>query len=133
MVGTATFATVLGVGSGHPTVRGTFGMLAAAVACWIIAIPFILKINNVSGWRFWLYLGIGSSPGPIFVFVEILVPVIKNLIRIGTPTKNVAFLTLVTLGLFAIPFFVGTLAYLLWLRKAQTSVLKRTNLASVNQ
>ena len=133
LVGTAVFATVLGVGSGHPTVRGTFVMLAAAVAGWIVAIPFILQINNVSGWRFWLYLGIGSSPGPIIVFVKVLVPVIKDAIRIGTPTKNVAFVTLVTLGLFAIPFFVGTLTYLLWLRKAQTSVLKRTNLASADR
>jgi hypothetical protein len=108
-------------------------MLAAAVAGWVVAIPFILKINNVSGWRFWLYLGIGSSPGPIIVFVEILVPFIKYAIRIGTPNKNVAFVTLMTLGLFAIPFFIGTLAYLLWLRKAQTSVLKRTNLASVDR
>ena len=107
-------------------------MFAAAVAGWIVAIPLILKINNVSGWRFWLYLGIGSSPGPTIVFVELLVPFIRDAIRIGPPSKNVAFLTLVTLGLFPIPFFVGTLAYLLWLRKAQTSVLKR-NLAAVDR
>lgn len=133
MVGAATFATVLGVSSGHPTVRGTLVMFAAAVAGWIVAIPLILRINDVSGWRFWLYLSIGSSPGPIIVFVAILVPVIKNATRIGHAQNTaVAFVTLVTLGLFAIPFFVGTLTYLLWLRKAQTTVLKR-NLAAVDR
>jgi hypothetical protein len=134
MVGTATFATVLGVSSGHPTVGGTFVMFAAAVAGWIVAIPLIFKINNVSGWRFWLYLGIGSLSGPIIAFVALLVPFIKHATRIGHAQNSaVAFVTLITLGLFAIPFFVGTLTYLLWLRKAQTSVLKRINLAAVDR
>ena len=121
MVGTATFATVLGVSSGHPAAGGTFVMFGAAIACWMIAIPVILMIKNISGWRFWLYLGIGSCCGPIIVFVEILVPFIRH----ATHTQNsaVGFVTLITLGLFAIPFFVGSLTYLLWLRKAQTSVL----------
>ena len=52
LVGTTTFATALDVASGHPTVRGTFAMLAAAIAGWIVAIPFILNINNISGRRF---------------------------------------------------------------------------------
>jgi hypothetical protein len=134
MVGTATFASLLGIGSGIPTVGGTLVMFAAAVAGWIVAIPFILKVNNVSGWRFWLYLGIGSSPGPIIVFIEILVPFIKHATRFGDVQNTaVIFITLMSLGLFAIPFFIGTLTYLLWLRKAQISALKRMNLAAVDR
>jgi len=109
-------------------------MFAAAVACWIVAIPLILKINNVSGWRFWLYLGMGTSSGPIIVFVALLVPFIKRATQIDrTQNTAVAFVTLITLGFFAIPFFVGTLTYLLWLRKAQKSVLKGMNLAAVDR
>lgn len=133
LVGAATFAIVLGISSGRPTtVAGTFVMLAAAVAGWTVAIPLILKINNVSGWRFWLYLGIGSGSLPIIVFLVILVPFIKHSIQSGH-TPNTAFVTLITLAFFAIPVFVGTLTYLLWLRKAQKSVLKQTNLAAVDQ
>ncbi len=134
MVGTATFATLLAISTGNPTVGGTLVMFAAAIAGWIVAIPLILKINNVSGWRFWLYLGIGSSSGPIIVSLALLVPFIKHATRIGhTQNTAVAFVTLITLGLFAIPFFVGTLTYLLWLRKTQKSVLKRMNLAAVDR
>ena len=135
IVGTAIFAAVLGVSSGHPTSGGgTFVMFAAAVAGWIVAIPLILKINNVSGWRFWLYLGTGSSSGPIIVFVELLVPFIKHAARTGQAQNTaVGFVTLITLGLFAIPFFVGTLTYLLWLRNAQTIVLKRIHRAAVDR
>jgi len=134
MVGIATFATVLGVSSGHPTVAGTFVMFATAVAGWIVAIPSILKINNVSGWRFWLYLGTGSLSGPIILFVALLVPFIRHATRIGhTQNTAVTFVTLIALGLFTIPFFVGTATYLLWLRNAQTSVLKRIDLAAVDR
>jgi hypothetical protein len=106
-------------------------MFAETFAVWILAIPLILTINNVSRWRFWLYLGIGTSPGPIFVFISVLLPVIHRATRIGHPQATaVAFVTLIALGVFAIPFFVGTLAYLLWLRRAQKSVLKRMELTT---
>ena len=62
-------------------------MFAAAVAGWVVAIPLNLKMNNVSGWRFWLYLGIGQ-PRAYHVFVAILAPVIKNASRIGQPIMH---------------------------------------------
>lgn len=131
LVGTATFAILLGISTRNPSVGGTFVMFAAAVAGWIVAIPLILRINNVSGWRFWLYLGIGTSTGPTIVFLALLVPFIKRAIQIDhTQNSAVAIVTLIALGLFAIPFFVGSLTYLLCLRKAQTSVLKRMSVAT---
>jgi hypothetical protein len=132
MVGTATFAIVLGASSGHPaTVEGTIVMFAAAVAGWIVAIPLILKIDEVSGWRFWLYLGIGTSSGPIIVLLTFLVPFFRHVAPV--PNNVVAFMTVIKLGLCAIPFFVGTLTYLLWLRKAQKGVLKRMNMVAVDR
>ena len=118
ILGTAIFATLLwGLASRTPGVVGTTVIFAAAVAGWIIAIPLILIINDISGWRFWLYLGMGTSSGPILVFATILVPFIKHAMHNHTPASAVSSVILTTLGLFAIPFFVGTLTYLSWLRK----------------
>lgn len=131
IVGAATF---IALGPTGWTAGGIFVTFGAAVASWIVAIPVILKVNNLSGWRFGLYLGIGSSSGPIIAFLTLLVPFIRQATRIGhTQNTAVAFVTLIALGLFAIPFFVGTLTYLLWLRKAQESVLKGMNLAAVDR
>jgi hypothetical protein len=137
MVGDATLVALLfGLADKTPAknlVSTPVVSFAAAVAGWIIAIPLILMINNVSGWRFWLYLGIGSSSGPIIVFVGLLVPSIKYMTRSGhVQYTAVILVTLIALGFVVIPFFVGTLTYLLWLRKAQISALKRMNLDAVD-
>ena len=106
---------------------------ASAVACWIIAIPLTLKVNNVSGWRFWLYLGIGSSSVPIIVFVGLLVLFIKYAALFGhDQNAAVILVTLIALGIFAIPSSAETLTYLLLLRKAQKSALKRMSLAAID-
>jgi hypothetical protein len=106
---------------------------AGAVAGWVIAIPLILKVNNASGWRFWLYLGIGSSSAPIIVFVGLLVLFIKYPPQSGHAQNTAVILvTLILLGIFVIPSFVGTLTYLLLLRKDQISALKRMNLAALD-
>lgn len=135
IVGTVAFATLLCISSGSSAgVGGTLVIFGAAITGWIVSIPLILRINNVSGWRFWLYLGIGTSPGPILVFVLVLVPFIQRAIRIyHAQNTAVAFVTFIGLGLVAIPFFVGTLTYLLWLRQAQRNLLKRMNLIAVNR
>jgi hypothetical protein len=137
MVGNATLVALLLLGNKTPAqnlVWTPMVTFAGAVAGWIIAIPLILKVNNVSGWRFWLYLGIGSSSGPIVVFVALLVPFIKYATRFGHAQNTaVIVVTLIALGFFAIPFFVGTLTYLLVLRKAQISALRRMNLATVDR
>src|SRR5579863_4278083 len=129
MVGSATFVAFLAAGSGkNPTTEGTLVIFGAGVAAWIVAIPLVLRIKNVSGWRFWLYLGTGSSYGPIIFFGWLLVPFIKR--ESGqAPNAAVIFVTLVAFGIFAIPFFVGTLTYLLWLRKAQKNALRPMDLA----
>jgi hypothetical protein len=139
MVGNATFVALLfGLAEKTPVenlVSTPIVTFAGAVAGWITAIPLILKINNVSAWRFWLYLGIGSSSGPIVAFVVLLVPAIKYMSRSGhvQNTAVIVEIVLITLGLIAIPFFVGTLIYLLWLRGAQISALKKMTLAAVDR
>ena len=105
---------------------------AGAVAVWVIAIPLVLKVNNVSGWRFWLYLGIGSISVPIVVFVGLLALYIKYPAQLGHIQNTAKILTsLILLGIFAIPSSAGALTYLLLLQKAQKSAQKRMNLLSV--
>ena len=108
MVGNATLVALLfGLADKTPAknlVSTPVVSSAAAVAGWIIAIPLILMINNVSGWRFWLYLGIGSSSGPIIVFVGLLLPFIKHATGFGhAQNAAVILVTLITLGIFRSP------------------------------
>ena len=137
MVGNATLVALLfGLADKTPAqnlVSTPLVTFAGAVAGWIIAIPLILKINNVSGWRFWLYLGIGSSSGPIIVFVGLLALFIKYPTFGHAQNTALIFVILIAIGIFAIPFFVGTLTYLLLLRKARISALKRMNLAALGR
>jgi hypothetical protein len=105
---------------------------AGAFAVWVIAIPLILLVNNVSGWRLWLYLGIGSISVPIIVFVGLLALYIKYPTQLGHAQITAKILaTLILLGIFAIPSSAGALTYLLLLQKAQKSAQRRMNLPSV--
>jgi hypothetical protein len=128
MAGVASF--VLLAGMPITAARGMIGVFSFGIAGWVIAIPLVLKVNNISGWRFWLYLGIGGSYGPIILFFWFLLPGMRHV----TQSVPVLFLTLIMmLGVLAVPFFVGTLAYLLWLRKAQKSAMRRMELATVSR
>lgn len=138
MVGNITFvALIFGLADKTPSVKNFVSTpivtFAAALAGWIIAIPLILMINNISGWRFWLYLGIGTSSGPIIVFAGLLGPTFRYMIRSGDQITAAIYVTVIALGFVVIPFFVGTLTYLLWLRKAQIGALKQVNLNGVNR
>ena len=54
-------------------------MVGFCLIAWMISIPAVLIVRNISGSRFWLYLFLGSSVGPLlmlllFVAVFVLVP-----------------------------------------------------------
>jgi hypothetical protein len=34
---------------------------------WLLAIPIVLAVRNVKGWRFWMYFALGSSIGPAWI------------------------------------------------------------------
>lgn len=34
---------------------------------WVIGLPFVVTITNISRWRFWLLLGIGTGIGPFLL------------------------------------------------------------------
>jgi hypothetical protein len=39
---------------------------------WLLGMPFVLLVRNIGGWRFWIYLAIGSSIGPGLFFGTLL-------------------------------------------------------------
>ena len=54
-------------------------MVGFCIIAWVISIPAVLIVRNISGNRFWLYWILGSSVGPLlmlllFVAVFVVVP-----------------------------------------------------------
>lgn len=107
----------------------TFLIFGVSLAGWLIAIPLTLIVNNISRWRFWLYLGIGSSVGPILAYVGMILPFLRS--YKGQYGQTPAILVIVSGS--AILSCIATLAYLLLLRRAQMSALRRRNLAAVGR
>ena len=44
-----------------------FVTLLFALPGWLIAVPIILSVRNYSGWRKWLWAGLGGCVGPAFL------------------------------------------------------------------
>jgi hypothetical protein len=42
--------------------------LAVAFPGWLIAIPIVLAVTNLQGWRFWALLCVGAAIGPVVIF-----------------------------------------------------------------
>src|SRR6516164_6659790 len=34
---------------------------------WLLAIPFVLLVRNIRGWRFWMYFALGACFGPALI------------------------------------------------------------------
>ena len=107
----------------------TFLTFAVSLAGWLIAIPLILMVNNVSRWRFWLYLGIGSSIGPFLAYQGMILPCLKS--YKGHYSQVPAILVMVCSS--AILSCIATLSYLLLLRRAQMMPLHRRNQTAVGK
>lgn len=93
----------------------TIVVFAVSLVGWLIATPLILIINNVSGWRFWLYLGIGSSIGPILAYQGMILPFLRS--YKGHYSQAPAVIVMLTIS--ALISCIATLSYLLLLRRAQ--------------
>ena len=58
----------------HLSAIGLIGMflffeslvLTLTFPCWLLATPIVLIAIDLRGWRFWMYLAIGSSVGPFY-------------------------------------------------------------------
>jgi len=91
--------------------------LVFGIVGWIIAAPIALMLNNITGWRFWLYWALGSSFGPlsmlsVFALVYYLVPGNPNEYWIRPELMPLVYLATAISSLTA-------LFFLLLLRRAQ--------------
>src|SRR5579863_1866027 len=75
--------------------------------CWVLAMPIILVVTNLRGWRFWIYWIIGSLIGPCYWLGRKLIGFDSNSKFTGGPY-----------WLIGVVSVVASLAYLLVARRA---------------
>jgi hypothetical protein len=90
---------------------------------WVLSVPFVLVATNLRGWRFWLYLALGSGAGPllmfaVFAFFYLAVPQSPSAHWFGPELRPLVYLAAAISSLTA-------LIYLLLLRRAQARALSR--------
>jgi hypothetical protein len=44
-----------------------FTVLVFTLPGWLLAMPFVLLATDFHGWRWWLFVAVGSAIGPIFM------------------------------------------------------------------
>jgi hypothetical protein len=85
---------------------------------WFLAIPVVLLVKNIHGWRFWIYLAIGICFGPVLILVVSWYAATRGLSLAGFAGVSIVYISGVVSGL-------TTLLYLLLLRRAQARHLLR--------
>jgi hypothetical protein len=89
-------------------------VIALSVPGWVLAIPMVLLVRNVAGWRFWMYWAIGICFGPAMILA----------IGVYSTVRGMSF-TGVFGGYASTVYMAGavsglsSLIYLLLLRRAQ--------------
>ena len=96
-------------------------VLVFSLPGWLLAIPIVLAVRNIGGWRFWMYFALGSCIGPAWFLGMALYFFLKSPTHFGSVPGP--------LGLYVRPAVVSsltTLVYLLLLRRAQTVAPKKS-------
>jgi hypothetical protein len=88
---------------------------------WLLAIPVVLLVTNIDGWRFWMYLAIGICFGPALIFAASWFAATRGLSLAGFAggSMSLVYIAGAVSGL-------ATLFYLFLLRRAQARHLLRT-------
>jgi hypothetical protein len=101
-------------------------VVAFSLPGWVLAIPFVLLVKNIEGWRFWMYWVIGSCFGPALMVAVGL----NNGLR--STNFELFFQNAMTMMRLAIPIScLTTLLYLLLLRRAQKRAAFTADVAAV--
>jgi hypothetical protein len=91
---------------------------------WLLAIPAVLLVTNLQGWRFWMYLVLGSFIGPVLILAIAIYSSIQGPSFAGFSRDAVS-----TAFLAAAISCLTTLFYLLLLRRAQGVVVETVSVA----
>jgi len=85
---------------------------------WTLALPIVLTITSVQGWRFWSLLALGTGIGPLVVFALAVYSAISSsnyTMSYAPEAKNIVFVALAV-------SFMTTLIYLVLLRLPRVSL-----------
>ena len=93
---------------------------------WLLALPLVILVKNVLGWRFWMYWAIGICFGPLIVFLVERIAASRGFVLAGIPGGLDAAYYLAT-AISAL----SSLIYLLLLRRGQVSASMRASPAVV--
>ena len=81
---------------------------------WALAIPVVLLVRNIRGWRFWMYWAVGTCLGPAIILAEGLHSAIRGPSFAGFPENSMSLVYLA--GAISA---LTSLIYLVLLRRAQ--------------
>jgi hypothetical protein len=112
------------IANSHGHIR-TIGVLIAAlgfdvwvvifsVPGWLLAIPIVLFVRNISGWRFWIYFALGAVFGPALILGLAFYSAVRAPSFAGFPGNSMSVVYLA--GAISA---ISSLVYLLLLRSAQ--------------
>lgn len=89
------------------------------IPCWILALPIILWITNIEGWRLWGVFALGASLGPLVILGIASYTAISSTTFVGFAQGSGIFIWM-AMGVSSL----ATLLYLLLLRRAQLRKLR---------
>lgn len=101
-------------------------VIALSLPGWLLAVPLVLLVRNVRGWRFWLWWAIGICFGPAIIEIVNWIAAMKGLSLAGIPGGLNA-----ALWLSAAISGLSSLLYLLLVRRGQVHAAVRESAAVV--
>lgn len=101
-------------------------VVALSLPAWGLAVPVVLMVRDIRGWRFWVYLGLGACFGPALILGIALYSALRAPNFAGFPgdSMSVAYMA----GAISL---LTTAIYLLLLRAAQMRLSAREKTAVV--
>jgi hypothetical protein len=81
---------------------------------WLLAVPVVLLVRNIQGWRFWMYWGLGLLFGPAMILGISLYSTVRAPNFAGFPGNSISLVYLA--GAIS---GLSSLIYLLLLRRGQ--------------
>jgi len=95
-------------------------VLLCSLPGWVLAIPVVLIVTNIRGWRFWMYWAFGSAIGPLLMLGVAFYESLTDPSR-GEFVQQVNPL----IGLAAAISCATTLIYMQLLRRAQRAAAEK--------
>jgi hypothetical protein len=97
-----------------------------SVPGWLMAIPIVLLVRNIRGWRFWMYFALGACFGPVLILGVGFYSAVRGMSFEGFPGHSMSVVYIA--GAVS---SLTTLLYLLWLRGAQMRLSRQPDITPV--